>query len=93
MRDLSKSFDIDRDPSGYDASTHLLQQLREDDRKVIDGEMITEAIEEGSVVKADGNEGGSDEALTLRHQWLMTTFEVVICPSDRVIQTAYEVEG
>jgi hypothetical protein len=91
MSKLDKSFDICRDPSKYEQSDHFRQKLK--DRKVLDREMVAEAIEEGSVVKTDENLGGTDEALTLRHQWLMTTFEVVICPNDKLIKSAWEVEA
>lgn len=88
---LEEGFDLSRDPSDYEASTHLIQRMRE--RPMIEADVITEAIEEGEVIEADGNEGGSDEAVKLRHDWLQTTLEVVLCPEEGVVQTAYEVEA
>jgi hypothetical protein len=91
MTKLDKNFDLDRNPSNYEASTHLIQRMRE--RDFLEADIITEAIEVGKVVKADGNDGGSDEAVKLRYEWLQSTFEVVLCPKDMVVQTAYEVEA
>jgi len=92
MTKLDKSFELDRDPSEYEASTHLIQRMRE--RDFLEADIITEAIEDGEVVKVDSNEGGSDSrGITLEYDWLMSTFQVVICPKDKVVQTAYEVES
>jgi len=86
---LEKSFDLSRDPSEYRKADHLHRRMSEVDRKVIDNDMMAEAIEEGEVVDVNDNDGGRTNAV-IRHQWLMTTFEVVVGVEDPVIQTAYE---
>lgn len=91
MSKLQRSFNLSRDPSDYDASTHLLQRIRE--RNILEEDVVAEVIEEGEVVKVDSNEGGSDRYVTLRGDWLFSTFEVKVCPKDGVVQTAYEVEA
>lgn len=88
---LEDSFDLSRSPSDYEASTHLIQRIKE--RKMLEADIVTEAIEEGEVIEVDSNEGGSDEAVKLRYDWLQSTFEVVLCPTEGVVQTAYEVES
>lgn len=88
---LEVSFDLSRDPSDYEASRHLIQRMRE--RDFLEADIITEAIEDGEVVEVDENKGGSDEAVKLRYDWLQSTFEVVLCPTEGVVQTAYEVEA
>lgn len=85
---LERNFDLSRDPSDYEASDHLNQRLRSGgERTVVDYDMVAEAIEEGEVERVD------DNGTVLRHEWLMTTFEVVISRIDGKVQTAYEVEG
>jgi len=88
---LNRSFKLSRDPSEYEASTHLLQRIRE--RKILERDIVAEVIEGGKVVKVDSNNGGSDRCITLRGDWLFSTFEVKVCPKDKVVQTAYEVES
>ena len=85
MTKLEANFEIDRDPSNYEASTHLIQRMRQ--RDLIEADIVTEAIEEGTVERTD------EDGIVLRHQWLRSTFEVVVAPKDKVIQTAYEVEA
>lgn len=91
MTKLEKSFDLSRDPSEYEASTHLIQRMRE--RTLLEADVVTDIIEEGEVVEVDSNEGGSDRCVTLRGDWCLSTFEVKLCPKDKLVQTAYEVEG
>lgn len=86
---LEATFDLSRDPSNYEASTHLIRRMKE--RPCLEADVVTEAIEDGEVVEVDENKGGSDEAVKLRYDWLQTTFEVVVCPTEGVVQTAYEV--
>lgn len=85
MTKLDKSFELDRNPSNYEASTHLFQRMKQ--RDFLEADIVTEAIEEGSVQRTD------EDGVVLRHQWLRSTFEVVVAPKDKVIQTAYEVEA
>lgn len=86
MTKLEREFDISRDPEDYSPTIHYEEAKR--NRTMVEDDVVTEAIEEGEVVKVD--EGGT--SATLRHDWLMATFEVVIGVNDRKIQTAYEVD-
>jgi hypothetical protein len=88
---LEQQFELDRDASNYEASTHLIQRMRE--REMLEGDVVTDIIEGGDIVDVDSNEGGSDRCITLRGDWLFSTFEVKVCPKDKVVQTAYEVEA
>jgi hypothetical protein len=63
------------------------------ERNILEKDVVTEVIEEGEVVKVDSNNGGSDQCVTLRGEWLFSTFEVKVCPRDKVVQTAYEVKA
>jgi len=82
---LDRSFELDRDPSNYEASTHLIQRMKE--RDFLEADIISEAIKSGNVHKTD------DDGVVLRYDWLFSTFEVVVAPENKVIQTAYEVQG
>lgn len=90
MTKLDKSFEMSRDPSEYEPSTHLLQRIRE--RNILEEDVVAEVIEGGEIVDLDGNDGGSDLCVTLKGDWLFSTFEVKVCPKDKIVQTAYEVE-
>jgi hypothetical protein len=87
---LEKSFDLCRKAEEYEASTHLIQRMRE--RPLLEADVVIDIIEDGDIVDVDSNEGGSDRCVTLRGDWCLSTFEVKLCPKDRVVQTAYEVE-
>ena len=88
---LEQEFELDRDASNYEASTHLIQRMRE--RDFLEGDVVTDIIEDGDIVDVDSNDGGTDRCITLRGDWLFSTFEVKVCPKDKVVQTAYEVEA
>jgi hypothetical protein len=83
--ELTKSFDLSRDPSDYEASDHLIQRIKQ--RQFLEADIVTEVIEEGSVVKTDS------DGITLEGDWLNSTFQVVVAPNNGVVQTAYEVES
>lgn len=87
MTKLDRDFEVSRDASEYEPKLHLLQRLREGgERKVLEYEMIAEAIEEGEVI-----EQRTKEEVVINHQWLMTELNVVVNYHDKVIETAYEV--
>lgn len=91
MSKLQRSFNLSRDPSDYDASAHLLQRIKE--RKILEEDVVAEVIEGGEVVDSHPNDDKDDISVVLRGDWLFSTFEVVVCPKDKVVQTAYEVEA
>jgi hypothetical protein len=85
MTKLEQSFDISRNPEDYVATDHLIQRIRE--RECLEADVVTEVIEEGSIVDAD------DDGITLRGDWLFSIFEVVVAPKEGKVVTGYEVEG
>jgi hypothetical protein len=92
MSQLEEHFgvEVSRDASDYEATRHLKQRLRNGgDRKVIEWDMIAEAIEEGEVTQDRGPKGG----LTIEYTWLMTDLRVGISPKNQTVMTAYEVES
>lgn len=93
MTKLEKEIDVSRNPSDYSKTTHLIQRIKDPDRVFLEDDVVETVIEDGEVVKVDSNEGGSDKCVTLRGDWCLSTFEVKVCPKDRVVQTAYEVES
>jgi hypothetical protein len=89
---LEASFDLSRDPSDYSKTRHYRKRTK--DRTMVEDDVVSEAIEEGEPVKVDSNdEGAEGKAVTLRHDWLFSTFEVVVNPEAGHIKTAYEVEA
>lgn len=90
---LEASFEINRTPSDYEPTTHFIQRMKE--RDMIEEDMVCEAIEDGEIVDLNVNVEEDDDRrnAVLRHQWLMTTLEVVVGVEDLVVQTAYEVES
>ena len=91
MTKLEEEFELSRNPKDYSASTHLIQRVKE--RKTLEFDVVNDIIEEGEVIEVDENEGNSDLCITLKGDWLMSTFEVKLCPKDKLVQTAYEVES
>jgi len=85
MTKLDKGFELDRDPSNYEKSIHVMQQMKK--RDFLEDDIITEAIRDGEIHKTD------DDGVVIRYDWLFSTFEVVVAPENKVIQTAYEVQG
>jgi hypothetical protein len=88
---LEQGFELSRDPSDYSKTRHYKERTK--DRPLIEDDVVEGVIEEGEVVKVDSNEGGSDHCVTLKGDWLFSTFEVKVCPKDKVVQTAYEIES
>lgn len=86
---LEAEFEISRDPSDYSKTRHYHKRTK--DRTMVEDDVVETVIEEGEVVKVDSNEGGTDRCVTLRGDWLFSTFEVKVCPKDMVVQTAYEI--
>ena len=86
---LGKSFKLSRNPSEYEASAHLLQRIRE--RPNLEADVVAEIIEKGEVANVRPDDGEDDLSVTLRGEWLFTTFEVVVAPNEKVVKTAYSV--
>lgn len=85
------TFDLPRNPKEYSPSDHFLQ--RRNERTMVDFDIIAEAIEEGEVIEV--TEGDEEEGpdVCLRHEWLNSTFKVVVAPKDKLVESAYEIEG
>jgi hypothetical protein len=90
MSKIEKHFgyEVSRDASDYEVTRHLKQRLRNGgDRKVIEMDMIAEAIEEGEVTEQHNPNGG----LKIEYTWLMTDLRVGINVEDEKVVTAMEV--
>lgn len=90
MTKLDRDFDLSRDPSEYEASIHVLQQMR--DRTLLDTKVIEDIIREGEVVEVNENHDDGKTNVVLRDDWLNATFEVVVGVEDNVVETGYEVK-
>lgn len=87
---LGEDFELSRNPEDYSKTRHYRQRVS--DRPMIEDDVVEEVIEEGDIVDVDENWEGNDLCVTLQGDWLFSTFEVKLCPKDKVVQTAYEVE-
>lgn len=76
-----------RDASQYEATTHLIQRIKERDCLSFDG--VAETIEEGEVIDRELTDGG-EETLTLRHKWGAVYYSVVISTVTQKVVTACE---
>ena len=88
MTDLEREFDISRDPSDYRPSNHVFQRKKE--RRMVDYDIISEAIEGGEVVEVDRNDSGKHDAV-IHYDWLNSTFRVVVGVEERIVESAYEI--
>jgi hypothetical protein len=91
---LEVTFDLSRDSDDYEATEHLEQRLRSGGlrSKVIDGELICKAIDEGEVDEVRRSPK-DDVEVNFRYEWLQTTIKVGVDPFDEVVKTAFEVES
>jgi len=88
MTDLEQTFDISRNPSDYRPSNHVFQRKKE--RRMIDYDIIGEAIEDGDVVEVDQNDNGKHDAV-IHYDWLNSTFRVVVGIEECIVESAYEI--
>lgn len=89
MTKLEKSFDLSRDPSDYKVTAHLRRRI--DERTMVDYDIIGEAIEEGEVTDVDDVQ--RNPSVTVKYDWLQSTFEIELDPIEGKVKTAYEVES
>lgn len=91
MTKLEQRFNISRDPKDYRRTKHYLHRLSQ--RKVIEEDMVTEAIEEGEVIEVKPDEDWGGKVAVIQHRWLNTTFKVVVNITKGAAKTTYEVES
>lgn len=88
MTNLDKTFDVSRNAEDYEVTAHLRRRM--DERTMIHTDIIGEAIEEGDIVEIQHESEGRHNAV-IEHDWLQSTFKVIVGVEDPKVQTAWEV--
>ena len=84
MTKLEQEFEISRKASDYEATAHLRRRL--DERPMLSYDIIGETIEDGDIVDVDDIQ--RNPSVTVRYDWLQSTFEVELDPIEGKVKTA-----